>query len=168
MRIAVVGCSHGTLDEIYGSVERCDQEAKKKGEPAVELMICCGDFQVSPVVPPLRIALMEPNPFVDSRGYFTRSISHRLRRRCAGILKGRSNADGTNRRRCGTLQIYCRWPARRNIVLSVNSTTTTLGERSLLCLRLSLAGIMRVLGTCGNCQSLFPTPSPFLDPVSLL
>lgn len=47
MRIAVVGCSHGTLDDIYASVEKCDQEAKKKGEPAVDLMICCGDFQVS-------------------------------------------------------------------------------------------------------------------------
>lgn len=47
MRIAVVGCSHGTLDDIYASVERCDVEARKKGEPEVDLMICCGDFQVS-------------------------------------------------------------------------------------------------------------------------
>ena len=47
MRIAVVGCSHGTLDDIYASVERCDAEARSKGEPEVDLMICCGDFQVS-------------------------------------------------------------------------------------------------------------------------
>ena len=47
MRIAVVGCSHGTLDDIYASVERCDAEARAKGEPGVDLMICCGDFQVS-------------------------------------------------------------------------------------------------------------------------
>lgn len=52
MRIAVVGCSHGTLDDIYASVERCDQEAKKRDEPPVDLMICCGDFQVSPVLFP--------------------------------------------------------------------------------------------------------------------
>ncbi|GAA5978802.1 hypothetical protein JCM10908_004492 [Rhodotorula pacifica] len=45
LRIAVVGCSHGTLDDIYASVERCDQEAQKRGEPEIDLMICCGDFQ---------------------------------------------------------------------------------------------------------------------------
>ncbi|KAK4698926.1 lariat debranching enzyme, partial [Phenoliferia sp. Uapishka_3] len=47
MRIAVVGCSHGTLDDIYASVERCDSEARSKGEPGIDLMICCGDFQIS-------------------------------------------------------------------------------------------------------------------------
>lgn len=46
MRIAVIGCSHGTLDDIYASVERCHEEAKAKGEPGIDLMICCGDFQV--------------------------------------------------------------------------------------------------------------------------
>ncbi|GAA5883619.1 hypothetical protein JCM3774_001849 [Rhodotorula dairenensis] len=45
LRIAVVGCSHGTLDDIYASVERCDQEAQRRGEPETDLMICCGDFQ---------------------------------------------------------------------------------------------------------------------------
>ncbi|GAA5969118.1 hypothetical protein JCM8115_007120 [Rhodotorula mucilaginosa] len=45
LRVAVVGCSHGTLDDIYASVERCDQEARKRGEPETDLMICCGDFQ---------------------------------------------------------------------------------------------------------------------------
>lgn len=47
LRVAVVGCSHGTLDDIYASVERCDQEARKRGEPETDLMICCGDFQAS-------------------------------------------------------------------------------------------------------------------------
>lgn len=47
LRVAVVGCSHGTLDDIYASVERCDQEARKRGEPESDLMICCGDFQAS-------------------------------------------------------------------------------------------------------------------------
>ncbi|KAJ8295238.1 Lariat debranching enzyme [Rhodotorula toruloides] len=45
LRIAVIGCSHGTLDDIYASVERCDEEARKKGEKEVDLVICCGDFQ---------------------------------------------------------------------------------------------------------------------------
>lgn len=45
LRVAVVGCSHGTLDDIYASVERCDQESRKRGEPETDLMICCGDFQ---------------------------------------------------------------------------------------------------------------------------
>ncbi|GAA5959437.1 hypothetical protein JCM21900_003753 [Sporobolomyces salmonicolor] len=45
MRIAVIGCSHGTLDDIYASVQRCDDEAKQRGEPEVDLVICCGDFQ---------------------------------------------------------------------------------------------------------------------------
>lgn len=46
MRIAVIGCSHGTLNDIYASVERCDSDAQQRGESKVELMICCGDFQV--------------------------------------------------------------------------------------------------------------------------
>lgn len=46
LRVAVVGCSHGTLDDIYASVERCDEEARKKGQREVDLVICCGDFQV--------------------------------------------------------------------------------------------------------------------------
>ncbi|GAA5931830.1 RNA lariat debranching enzyme [Sporobolomyces koalae] len=45
MRIAVVGCSHGSLDDIYASVERCDEQAKLANEPPVDLVICCGDFQ---------------------------------------------------------------------------------------------------------------------------
>ncbi|GAA5875606.1 hypothetical protein JCM16303_000681 [Sporobolomyces ruberrimus] len=45
MRIAVIGCSHGSLDDIYGSVAKCDEEAEAKGEPPVDLVICCGDFQ---------------------------------------------------------------------------------------------------------------------------
>ncbi|KPV75708.1 uncharacterized protein RHOBADRAFT_52742 [Rhodotorula graminis WP1] len=45
LRLGVVGCSHGTLDDIYASVERCDEEARARGEPEVDLVICCGDFQ---------------------------------------------------------------------------------------------------------------------------
>ncbi|GAA5844346.1 hypothetical protein JCM5353_008466 [Sporobolomyces roseus] len=45
MRIAVIGCSHGSLDDIYASVARCDEESKAKHEPEVDLVICCGDFQ---------------------------------------------------------------------------------------------------------------------------
>nr|GAT52871.1 RNA lariat debranching enzyme [Mycena chlorophos] len=45
MRIAVVGCSHGHLDQIYKTIHRVDQEAKRRGELPVELLLCCGDFQ---------------------------------------------------------------------------------------------------------------------------
>ncbi|GAA6061599.1 hypothetical protein JCM10212_000907 [Sporobolomyces blumeae] len=45
MRIAVIGCSHGSLDDIYVSVAKCDEIARAKGEPEVDLVICCGDFQ---------------------------------------------------------------------------------------------------------------------------
>lgn len=46
MRIAVVGCSHGSLDDIYASVQQCDEVAATRNEPRVDLVICCGDFQV--------------------------------------------------------------------------------------------------------------------------
>ncbi|GAA5905656.1 hypothetical protein JCM6882_008739 [Rhodosporidiobolus microsporus] len=45
LRLAVIGCSHGTLDDIYASVLRADEEALKKGEAASDVVICCGDFQ---------------------------------------------------------------------------------------------------------------------------
>ncbi|GAA6049855.1 hypothetical protein JCM3770_004217 [Rhodotorula araucariae] len=45
LRIATVGCSHGTLDDIHASVQRCDEEARARGEPEVDLVLCCGDFQ---------------------------------------------------------------------------------------------------------------------------
>ncbi|BGP45752.1 lariat debranching enzyme [Rhodotorula kratochvilovae] len=45
LRIATVGCSHGTLDDIYASVARCDAEARARGEQEVDLVLCCGDFQ---------------------------------------------------------------------------------------------------------------------------
>ncbi|KAJ7084063.1 lariat debranching enzyme, C-terminal domain-containing protein [Mycena belliarum] len=47
MRIAVVGCSHGKLDDIYQAIRRVDTESKKMGELAVELLLCCGDFQAT-------------------------------------------------------------------------------------------------------------------------
>lgn len=46
LRVAVVGCSHGTLDDIYATVARCDEEARSRGEPEIDLVLCCGDFQV--------------------------------------------------------------------------------------------------------------------------
>lgn len=46
MKIAVIGCSHGSLDDIYASVSKADAEGQARGEPPVELVLCCGDFQV--------------------------------------------------------------------------------------------------------------------------
>ena len=41
-QIAVQGCSHGELDKIYDSVVQSESHTGKK----VDLLICCGDFQV--------------------------------------------------------------------------------------------------------------------------
>lgn len=41
MIIAVEGCAHGELDQIYRSVENLAQKRNVK----VDLLICCGDFQ---------------------------------------------------------------------------------------------------------------------------
>ena len=41
MIIAVQGCLHGYLDELYESVDRLALERDVK----VDLLICCGDFE---------------------------------------------------------------------------------------------------------------------------
>lgn len=41
MHIAIVGCIHGALEEIYGAIA----ESELQGGPKVDLLICCGDFQ---------------------------------------------------------------------------------------------------------------------------
>lgn len=41
MYVAVEGCAHGALDEIYGAV----QELERANGIKVDLLICCGDFQ---------------------------------------------------------------------------------------------------------------------------
>ncbi|GAA5865870.1 hypothetical protein JCM8547_005741 [Rhodosporidiobolus lusitaniae] len=45
LRLAVIGCSHGTLDDIYASVLRSDEEAAALSQPPSDVVICCGDFQ---------------------------------------------------------------------------------------------------------------------------
>eukprot|EP01126_Amoeba_proteus_P043403 TRINITY_DN4761_c0_g2_i8.p1 TRINITY_DN4761_c0_g2~~TRINITY_DN4761_c0_g2_i8.p1 ORF type:complete len:448 (+),score=80.20 TRINITY_DN4761_c0_g2_i8:78-1421(+) len=41
INIAVVGCTHGQLDEIYQSINEIEEKQKKK----VDLVLCCGDFE---------------------------------------------------------------------------------------------------------------------------
>ncbi|VDL28501.1 unnamed protein product [Hymenolepis diminuta] len=41
VRICVVGCLHGQLDQVYMDIETMDKEAGEK----TELVLCCGDFQ---------------------------------------------------------------------------------------------------------------------------
>lgn len=43
LRIAVEGCGHGTLHDIYASVTKA---CELKGWPGVDLLIIGGDFQV--------------------------------------------------------------------------------------------------------------------------
>ena len=53
IRIAVEGCCHGELDQIYAAVEAANKQAleqsKRDGDEEhykeIELLICCGDFQ---------------------------------------------------------------------------------------------------------------------------
>ena len=42
MRIAVEGCAHGDLDNIYAAMREVEAN---EGVP-IDLLICCGDFQV--------------------------------------------------------------------------------------------------------------------------
>jgi len=41
MRIAIEGCAHGELEEIYTTIK----EAEKRDGKKVDLLLCCGDFQ---------------------------------------------------------------------------------------------------------------------------
>ena len=43
LRIAVVGCTHGELDLLYAAI--ADANAADASGRAVDLLICCGDFQ---------------------------------------------------------------------------------------------------------------------------
>ena len=43
LRVAVIGCAHGELDDVYAAVE----EASSRGERPVQLVVCCGDFEAS-------------------------------------------------------------------------------------------------------------------------
>lgn len=44
MKIAIEGCMHGDLDNVYATLLHLQQVEKTK----IDLLICCGDFQVSP------------------------------------------------------------------------------------------------------------------------
>ncbi len=41
IRIAIQGCSHGSIERIYETLETCEEVHQKK----IDLLICCGDFQ---------------------------------------------------------------------------------------------------------------------------
>jgi lariat debranching enzyme len=43
LKVAVVGCLHGKLKDIYD--ELADYEIKNKEK--IDFLICCGDFQVN-------------------------------------------------------------------------------------------------------------------------
>lgn len=42
MRIAIEGCMHGDLDNVYATLLHLQEVEKVK----IDLLICCGDFQV--------------------------------------------------------------------------------------------------------------------------
>lgn len=41
MRIAVIGCAHGEIEEIIEAIKKFETEKNRK----IDLLICCGDFQ---------------------------------------------------------------------------------------------------------------------------
>ena len=42
MKIAIEGCLHGELQKVYDTI----QEIEDKEHYKVDLLLCCGDFQV--------------------------------------------------------------------------------------------------------------------------
>lgn len=46
MRIAVEGCMHGDLDNVYSTLLHLQEAENTK----IDLLICCGDFQVATVL----------------------------------------------------------------------------------------------------------------------
>lgn len=46
MKIAVEGCMHGDLDNVYATLLHLQEIEKTK----IDLLICCGDFQVSWII----------------------------------------------------------------------------------------------------------------------
>ena len=43
VQVAVQGCAHGALDDIYAELQRQEQQFQRKAE----LLICCGDFEAT-------------------------------------------------------------------------------------------------------------------------
>ncbi|KAI5477801.1 RNA lariat debranching enzyme [Pseudohyphozyma bogoriensis] len=86
MRIAVIGCSHGTLDDIYASVAKCDADARSRGEPEVGLMICCGDFQAMRHPPDLQAMACPPK--YRALGQFHNYYAERKKAPCLTIVIG--------------------------------------------------------------------------------
>lgn len=48
VQIAVEGCCHGDLDKIYTTLQHLEVKQRIK----IDLLICCGDFQVCPTLFP--------------------------------------------------------------------------------------------------------------------
>lgn len=43
MKIAIEGCAHGELQQIYSTIEFIE----KRDNIQIDLLICCGDFQAT-------------------------------------------------------------------------------------------------------------------------
>lgn len=43
MRIAIEGCAHGELENIYNTIKAIEKRENYK----VDLLLCCGDFQAT-------------------------------------------------------------------------------------------------------------------------
>ena len=41
LRVAIVGCAHGELDNIYSTIAEMERSQRAK----IDLLLCCGDFQ---------------------------------------------------------------------------------------------------------------------------
>ena len=65
IKIAVEGCSHGCLNDIYATVQKAEQEKGTK----VDLLLLCGDFQVSPSLPSSLFTF--PMTYAEPRSYPT-------------------------------------------------------------------------------------------------
>ncbi len=68
MQIAVEGCCHGDLDKIYATLQAMEVAENR----TIDLLICCGDFQV------FVLTLRQYQPLPGKRRQFTipHSLSH--------------------------------------------------------------------------------------------
>lgn len=56
MKIAIEGCAHGDLDNIYETIQTLEEVNNIK----IDLLICCGDFQSSRNEEDLRCMAVPP------------------------------------------------------------------------------------------------------------
>jgi hypothetical protein len=69
--IAIQGCGHGELDNIYASIMET-QKRNPESVPKIDLLVCCGDFQAVRNAGDLK-CLNVPEKYVFEVNFFVRA-----------------------------------------------------------------------------------------------